>query len=395
MSLFRRVTRYRIAPTQDPRENRLTEVTAAVLERVDGLAYDVMDTVLATAATAAHERIFNAAADAEVSVLERARDALAMQLERFRELDRPRLHVDTQVTTASSKFVDLELRFSPRPFEPGQKFLFWVEVKHGANVHGTQLTDYETDIRLRDADQRLVLVIAPRQNAGELVGVPDTMPVIDWQALAEVVRRWAKRPNISEVEQFLLTDYLQYLNEESLMDEELLTAEHAFVLRAVPAAMNTAAKLVELTDAYIAEHWGPRGDKKGGRNPAYGLDYWAHYQLAPEGGTAPETWRSTTFEWGLCGDWDRADPRNAYVFAAGATFYASRDDPTKVAENADWLAARRQDGFEHVSIWFWRLFRFIYPEELLAATTLDAQVEALGTCVVESFRRLAAEPPPH
>ncbi|MGZ4287994.1 MAG: hypothetical protein ACXVHB_26805 [Solirubrobacteraceae bacterium] len=152
MSLFRRVTRYRIAPTQDPRENRLTEVTAAVLERVDGLAYDVMDAVLASAATAAHDRLFDAADAQEVASLEAARDALTAQLARLRELDRPRLQVDTQVTTASTKFVDLELRFSPRPFAPGETFLFWVEVKHGANVHGTQLTDYETDIRREAAD---------------------------------------------------------------------------------------------------------------------------------------------------------------------------------------------------------------------------------------------------
>jgi hypothetical protein len=45
-----------------------------------------------------------------------------------------------------------------------------------------------------------------------------------------------------------------------------------------------------------------------------------------------------------------------------------RDDPVKVAENADWLAARRQDGFEHVAIDYWRLCRFLYSEELLAAT---------------------------
>jgi hypothetical protein len=295
------------------------------------------------------------------------------------------------------KFVDLELRFSPRPFERGDTFLFWLEVKHGADTHGTQLTDYETDIRLRDADHRLVLVLAPRQSAGELTGVPDTMPVVDWQAVAEVVRRWAKRPDIPEVERFLLTDYLTYLQEEGLMDEELLTAEHAFALRAVPAATSTAAKLLELADAHVTANWGPRGDKKGGgRNPAYGLGYWAHYSLAPEGGAeAPGTWRSTTFEWGLFGDWDRADPPNAYVFVAGATFYAVRDDPTKLAENADWLAARRQDGFEHLSIYYWRLFRFKYPEELLAATTLDDQVEALGSWVVESFRLLAAAPPPH
>src|SRR5262249_20442807 len=56
MSLFRRVTLYRIAPAQNPRENRLTEVTAALLERVEGLAFDVMDAVLASAATVANER---------------------------------------------------------------------------------------------------------------------------------------------------------------------------------------------------------------------------------------------------------------------------------------------------------------------------------------------------
>jgi hypothetical protein len=57
LSLFRRVTRYRIAPTQDPRENRLTEVTAAVLERVDGMAYDVVSAMLESAVEAAQERL--------------------------------------------------------------------------------------------------------------------------------------------------------------------------------------------------------------------------------------------------------------------------------------------------------------------------------------------------
>lgn len=396
MSLFRRVTRYRIAPTQDPRENRLTEVTAAVLERVDGLGLDVMDAVLSSAATAANERLFEAADDAEAARLVAAGDALEGQLGRLRELDRPRLRVDTQVRTPSTKFVDLQLRVGPRPFQGGDNFVFWVEVKHGAGVHGTQLTDYETDIALADADHRRVIVLAPRETAGELSSVPDTMPVVEWQAVAEVVRRWAKRPDVGEVERFLLNDYLAYLREEGLMDEELLTAEHAFALRAARAAMNTVAKVMELTDVYIAQHWGPRGTKKGGRNPAYGPDYWAHYSLSPEGsGPAPETWRSTTMEWGLFGDAARAEPRNAWTFVAGATFYAARDDPAKMPENAEWLAARRQDGFEHASMYYWRLFRFRYPEELLAATSLDGQVELLGSWVVESFRKLAATPPPY
>ena len=80
----------------------------------------------------------------------------------------------------------------------------------------------------------------------------------DGQAFAETVRRWANRPDLGDVERFLLNDYLAYLREEGLMDEELLTAEHAFVLRAHPAADATVARLIELTDAHIAKEWGPR-----------------------------------------------------------------------------------------------------------------------------------------
>lgn len=355
MSLFRRVTRYRISPTQDPRENRLTEVTAAVLERVDGLA---------------------------------------VQLERLRELDRPRLVVDTQVTTASAKFVDLELRFSPRPFQPGETCLFWVEVKHGANVHGTQLTDYETDIRLKAADQRLVLVLAPRQSADELVGVPDTMPVVDWQAIAEVVRRWAKRSDVPEVERFLLTDYLTYLREEGLMDEEL--TDRRARLRAARGARG--------------HHHGREGHGARRRLRRRALGPARRQARRPQ----PSVWPGLLGALRARATRRRSGPRNMaqHHIRVGPV---RRPGPRRASERLcvrgrrDLLRrsrrpgeggrerrlARRQDGFEHVAIYYWRLFRFRYPEELLAATTLDAQVEALGSWVVETFMLLADPPPPH
>src|SRR5215210_2534224 len=100
MSLFRRVTRYRIGPAQDPRENRLTEVTAAVLGRVDGLALDVMDVVLETAAATADAHPIDENDEAECVLWKEVRDRLHNQLDRLRELARPRLRVDTQVSTA-------------------------------------------------------------------------------------------------------------------------------------------------------------------------------------------------------------------------------------------------------------------------------------------------------
>src|SRR4051812_30714691 len=120
MSLFRRVTRHRIGTKQDPRENRLTEVTAAMLERVDGLGLEVLDAVLATAATSANDRIFDAKSHDEAAMWQGALEELEDLLLALRALDEPRLRVDTQRTTASGKFVDLELRVTPRPFAAGE-----------------------------------------------------------------------------------------------------------------------------------------------------------------------------------------------------------------------------------------------------------------------------------
>ena len=119
--------------------------------------------------------------------------------------------LDATDDEVGQKFVDLELRLTPQPFGPGEVCLFWVEVeRHTDGVRGTQLTDYETDIRSEDADERLVLILAPRQSLAGLIGVPETMPVVEWQALADAVRRWARRPELSAVDRFLLTDYLAY-----------------------------------------------------------------------------------------------------------------------------------------------------------------------------------------
>jgi hypothetical protein len=99
MSLFRRVTRYRVGAAQNPRENRLTEVTAAVLESVDGFAEDALLELL--------EGIDDDdAAAASVGPI----------LDVVRALEAPRLTVATQVTTQTGKFVDLQLRFRPQPF---------------------------------------------------------------------------------------------------------------------------------------------------------------------------------------------------------------------------------------------------------------------------------------
>jgi hypothetical protein len=55
----------------------------------------------------------------------------------------------------------------------------------------------------------------------------------------------------------------------------------------------------------------------------------------------------------------------------------------------------REQGFERVQDWYWRLWRFLYPEELLIVESIDEQGKRVGQWVVESFQHLAAAPPPH
>jgi len=392
-SVFRRVTRHPLGLGLDPRENRLTDIAAAVLEHVDGLAVALVDAALENAIANADVRL-EAQPQARRAPRWRAvREHLAAMRAALQNLENPRLAVQSQLSTRSGKFTDLHIRLAPRPFAAGETLVFWLESKHGAQVHGTQLTDYVRDIKFVEADRHQVLVVAPRQDIAELVGVPDTMPVIAWQRVAAVMREWCRKPGVSDVERFLLGNFLLYLTEEGLMDEELFTAEHAFVLAAHPAADDASAKLVEMADDHVGGHWATRGPTAGGRNPAYGTDYWAHYPVVTKG-RKPARWRSVVFGWGLMQDHLREEPRNGWVFWAGAMAVAARNSPFTVASNQEWMAKRHSEGFEYVPAVSWTLARFKYPEELLAHRIMEDQAQALGGWVVESFNLLAAAPPP-
>jgi hypothetical protein len=99
-SLFRKLGRYPVGASVDPRENRLTEAFASALERVDGLAQTLVGEWLGVVSP-------------EGPVL-----------------------IRTQRATVNGRFVDLELCFGP-PALPERRV--WVEIKHGADLHDDQL----------------------------------------------------------------------------------------------------------------------------------------------------------------------------------------------------------------------------------------------------------------
>jgi hypothetical protein len=64
-----------------------------------------------------------------------------------------------------------------------------------------------------------------------------------------------------------------------------------------------------------------------------------------------------------------------------------------IVKNQAWLAELSAQGFERVQDWYWRLWRYRYPEELMGAPTLEAQAKLLADWILDSFRTLAATPP--
>ena len=353
-SFFRRVTRYRPSVAVDPAENRLTEAFAAVIERVEGLAAALVSEWVPTA-----------------------------------DLDDVPLEVRTQRSTVSGGYLDLELRFGQTA---APELLVWVEVKHGAGLHGEQLQVYAHDIAREFATEWRLVLLAPR---GSMPEAAAGFVAVEWQAVARQMRRWLKAEPHDPVAAWLVGEFIAFLKEEGLADEELLTAAHAFAFSARRSADRAIARVIEIADVYVTKHWGPRKDyAKSGKQPNYGPDWYCNHDLAAAGQQGPEAWRATHFEWTFRKDKAHPDGRDGYAFCAGATF-ETKDNPTSIAANQPWLAAQREQGFERVQDWYWRLWRFLYPEELLVEKTIDAQGERLGRWIVESFELLAANPPLH
>lgn len=406
-SLFSRATRYTRSPSLNPHENRLTEITAAVLERVDGLPQRIAEALLRTACDHVSQKLAEAheASTAQWSV-EQWQSELQRRQAIFAavgHLEEPRTLVRTQVTTPKGRFVDMEIWLRPkRAAEVVEDVVLWLEIKEGSDIHGNQLDVYLEDIVAHKAAQKAVLLVAPR---GESFASDPPLPVapVDWQTVSGVVAAVAADPATDDVDLWLLDEYAAYLREEGLMDPEALDVGMALALMEVNDAEEAAAGICEHADAWVAAQWDkrtnqamPRGNST---DPAYGLDYWANYEPNRLGEAVAPTWQGGWFEWGMRNTeeldyMNEDDIRGAHVFYAGVTFEA-KANPAKTEGNEEWLNARLSDGF--FATWFGgyhRLVRLRYPDELLAQITLESQGQALGEWVVEAFERSAQNAPP-
>ena len=385
--MFRRVTRYAMRPGLDQRENRLTEATAIALEHVDGLAPAFVDVLLEVGERDARRRRLCALE------LQRRRELVA----HARRLVPGRAVVETQVPTAKGRYVDLQVHLRPRPHDRTGGLLVWVEVKHGAGVHGDQLESYLTDIQGHHDDNGpapVLVVLGPRGWAPP--ELPGNVLHADWQEFARVLPTLATTLDHPE-QRWLLDEYIRYLKEEGLSDPNALTVSSALALMQHQEAAEAAAGVCEHASAYVNEHWGAQTDYARNRSgvPVYGLNYWSNHPTARDAAPEPR-WQGVWFEWGLryAPEMQYIDGmRGSYVFLAGATADPN-NEPARRAGNEDWLGRRQAEGFHRLWLDNYKLVRMRYPDELLATTTLDAQGRALGEWIVGSFEALANDPPP-
>jgi hypothetical protein len=357
-SLFRRATKYPAS------ENRLTEVFAAVLERVPDLCFAILEFW-----------------DKElVSGLDRKKC-------------RPR--IDTQVLTVGGGTVDLEIKLSSvagLPEGPGDdgtgvtphEVLCWVEAKKGkgAKLGLLQLERYRANIESRGAQKSCVRLLVPRDFQGQGREDRDT-----WQELARFLARHRRQEgNLSEAHAWLVGEFLEYLKEEGLMDEERLTVQHAFVVSALPPVQSALSRVWEAVDERLAVRWG-----KPSKRPRTRIwsDTWTDYPI-PNAQPA-STWSESGVEWGMCDDdFLESEARKSLVLYAGLV---SAEDLLAEPGNQAWVANLKTMGFQLISDGD-QFLKHAYLEKFLEGPTLEEQAGLVADWILEAFQDVTRTPPP-
>jgi hypothetical protein len=378
-SLVGRIARYGASGLRDPREDRLTEVVAAVFEadQCAGLARHV-----------ALEWLGVAAADVNPSEVHR----ICRLSDRLNTEGEWSCTASTQVRFSSADGVrqpDLELRFA---HVSGLELLIWVEVKDGSPPHTRQLAAYADEQRRRGREDALVVLVAPRLDYSTFAPdeLPEAVPQLTWEQTAEALRAYTAA---DAVEAFLLDDLLTYLDEEGLVDPRQLTEQHVVALVHHRDALAALHRVCQIAADAAAQRWNAPADASSypDRNPR---EYWWTYPSVPRGGEASDLEHRLEWTWQLL-------PDSAYVLKTGRPgvpcVLAGVTGHTGTVTRLS-LAARdalRRAGFEVLGTgdsasqqWDY-VVRIAYPDtdaELFAGDDVVAQGRTLGAWIDLTFR---------
>lgn len=358
-SLFKRVTKFVPRELGNPRENRLTEVFASVLERVPGLGRSLVEIWLCPDETrdGHHERAPSSAAAAWERVRQMADDGVPL--------------VATQLHVPGG-FVDLELRFPGDTGVRRDDVVIWVEIKHGTEPHSGQVSTYLDALAARHTsfggvgamvllDQRHKL---PYTDQTE---VPLSVAQRSWEQAGREVQRFAAPDDVSG---WLCEQLLSYLQEENLMDPVALGPEHLTALAYAGQANKALEAICERAADHITRRFRTPTDT-GPRKGYYGEGYWAswgdgvwlEWHLLRRGGHGPLEIRA-----GLCADKRREfDPEIERKLSQG------------IQIGGDLVVFERWQGPHE------RLMRVARPQDVLVGVDLDAQADSLARWVTATL----------
>jgi hypothetical protein len=387
-SFFSRLSRYQPALFLDQHENRLTEITAALLEQsalfrdrlIRHLLEDTGDSGSFRAPMAADQ-------------LQELRDASA-------SADGASATIATQVPTVGGRFVDLEIEITDHA-DPASGLLLWIEVKDGADVHGDQLHAYVEEIvgRAAGRSSRVVLLVPSGWEPAIPSAIPPSVLVADWEGVAALAADLAEDDDHLG---WLFGEYVEYLKEEGLSETEHRPLDEfsARALMEAESIEDTETALCERAASFLVRDWGPlRIDGGSGqelRSPERD-NFWFQFHPAPQDRIAAPTWKEAWFEFTFpaTSELDRPELcRAESVFLAGATFH-TRDEARGAASQEGWMARLAAEGFSFLRLnGYHRVARLSYPDELLGEKQLDAQARRLADWTLEAFKALAENPPP-
>lgn len=266
-SLLGRITRYARTPGRDAREDRLTEVLAAMLERPElpGLTEALV-----------RRWLMGEAAGTQASEI----------LGRLGRGGVWRTWVKTQrvITVPSGETRRIDLEVTLRSDEAPDPIVVWLEVKHGAAPEREQLVAYvEAQLGLSG---HIVVLLAPRRDLPSFhaAQIPASVPTVTWEETADEIKRYrhTRVQDLDGIGIFLLDELDKYLTEEDLVDPGAFTERHAAALesfreadRALDALCSKAATAITQS---IGWSWEP------GRYPDRGIPQERWFSLVGSSG---------------------------------------------------------------------------------------------------------------
>jgi hypothetical protein len=388
-SLFRRIARYGVSATADPRENRLTEVFAAVLasKSVAGLARHVASgwLELAQEGFASDTGLpLPAATEAQLQAL---RNALAD------ESAAGHVEVVTQFSfdtvDAERRRPDLIMSFSSAGHEPIQ---LWVEIKHGTGPHDHQLQAYTNELRRRGMQTSIVLLVAPRAGYVDFAvdEMPDEVPRLTWEDTGRLIESFTPEDAVGN---FLKTELVKYLTEEGLMDPKELTPAHLSALANYHTGRQALDRVCELAGERVNKLWAV-GERPGHYPAAHPSEYWWRYPAVARDGTAivaPEpagpVWQLLVDGAYLFSDVDVGVPLLA-VGLSGQHGWIAHLDPDRraSAEAAGFRMYRAQETKSRKNEYAYARATL---DEIFTKGTLGEQADLLASWIDLQFRKLA------